>query len=313
MSTKASVTVVGSLNEDVTVTVPRLPSRGETVLGSSVSAAPGGKGANQAAAAGRRGAGVRMIGRVGSDVAGDRQLAALVELGVDVSGVRRTRGVPTGTATVAVEADGGENLIVVAPGANAELSATDVGVEAVRQARVLLLQLETPLDTIRAAAASASGIVVLNPAPAQVLPVEFLASVEVLVPNEHELLQLVDHNADGKRTFRPIQLVQMARSLTHRSVVVTLGSAGALVIPALGPAVHQLPLPVAAVDTTGAGDCFCGALALAMSQGAELLAAVACAAVAASLSTTAPGARGALPDANSVHAAMGQLPPARYL
>ena len=131
------MTVVGSLNEDVVVTVRRLPGRGETVIGSAVEVLPGGKGANQAAAAGRLGRGVHMVGRVGSDDAADRQLAALAEAGVNVGRVLRTPGVPTGSATIPVEAEGGENLIVVVPGANAELSAADVDVESVHRADVL--------------------------------------------------------------------------------------------------------------------------------------------------------------------------------
>src|SRR3954467_6708369 len=117
-----SVTVVGSLNQDVLVTVDRLPGRGETVIGRAAVLAPGGKGANQAAAAGRLGPGVHMVGRVGADPAGDRQLAALAEARVNVREVRRTPGVPTGMATIPVEEGGGENLIVVVPGANAQLT-----------------------------------------------------------------------------------------------------------------------------------------------------------------------------------------------
>src|SRR4051812_11665339 len=150
-----SVTVVGSLNEDVLVTVRRLPGRGETVIGRSAVLAPGGKGANQAAAAGLLGHGVQMVGRVGDDPAGERQLAALTAAGVSVEHVQRTAGVPTGSATIPVEEGSGENLIVVVPGANGEMTAADVEVDAVRQAGVVLLQLEVPLDTVLAAARAA--------------------------------------------------------------------------------------------------------------------------------------------------------------
>ena len=301
-----SVTVVGSLNEDVVVTVRRLPGRGETVIGSAVEVLPGGKGANQAAAAGRLGRGVHMVGRVGSDDAADRQLAALAEAGVNVGRVLRTPGVPTGSATIPVEAEGGENLIVVVPGANAELSAADVDVESVHRADVLLLQLETPLDTVLAAARATTGTVVLNPAPAQPLPAELLAAVDVLVPNEHELVELAGSDAADLAG-----LVTLARGLAARSVVVTLGGNGALVVPADGPALHQPPLAVQPVDTTGAGDCFCGALCQALSAGADLPTAVAYAATAAALSTTGAGARGGLPDDDAVRAALPRLPAAR--
>lgn len=302
-----SVTVVGSLNEDVLVTVDRLPGRGETVIGASAHIAPGGKGANQAAAAGRLGAGVAMVGRVGDDPAGDRQRAALADAGVDVTLVHRTPGELTGTATIPVEASGGENLIVVVPGANAALSPADVEVAEVRDADVVLLQLENPLATVRAAAAAAAGTVVLNPAPAQRLPEDLLALVDVLVPNEHELLRLTGTD-DGDRT--PAELADLGRRLGAGSVVVTLGGRGALVVPAVGTALLQAPPAVEPVDTTGAGDCFCGALAQALAQGEELAGAVRYAVAAAAASTTGAGARGALPDDAAVQGLLSRTPAA---
>jgi len=302
-----SVTVVGSLNEDVVVTVERLPGRGETAIGSAVAVLPGGKGANQAAAAGRLGNGVHMVGRVGDDLAAGRQLAALAEAGVNVGRVQRTVGVPTGTATIPVEATGGENLIVVVPGANAELTPADVDVESVHRAGVLLLQLETPLGTVAAAAAATRGTVVLNPAPPRPLPAELLAAVDVLVPNEHELRRLAGE-PDGNAT--PAELTALARGLAARSVVVTLGGRGALVVPADGPVLLQAPPPVRPVDTTGAGDCFCGALSSALDRGEPLAEAVRYAVTAAALSTTGPGARGALPDDDAVQALLRSTPAA---
>jgi ribokinase len=302
-----SVTVVGSLNEDVLVAVGRLPGRGETVIGRSTALAPGGKGANQAAAAGQLGPGVHMVGRVGDDAAGDRQLAALAEARVNVGRVLRTAGVPTGSATIPVEDGTGENLIVVAPGANGRLTPGDVDVDSVRRARVVLLQLEVPLDAVVAAARAAAGTVVLTPAPPQPLPAELLERVDVLVPNEHELAQLAGA-APGERA--PDELAALARTVTRSAVVVTLGARGALVLPADGPATLQAPPPVTPVDTTGAGDCFCGALAQALAAGAELPAAVRYAVTAAALSTTAPGARGALPDDAAVRALLPAVPAA---
>ena len=304
---RVSVTVVGSLNEDVLVRVSRLPGRGETVVGRGTVLAPGGKGANQAAAAGRLGGGVAMVGRVGDDPAAARQLAALAEAGVDVTAVSRTPGAPTGSATIPVEDGSGENLIVVVPGANAELRPGDVEVAVVRDARVVLLQLEVPLETVRAAAAGAAGTVVLTPAPPRPLPADLLARVDVLVPNEHELLQLAGA-PPGDRT--PGGLAALARTLTAGTVVVTLGGRGALLVPADGPSLLQPPLPVQPVDTTGAGDAFCGALAVALAAGTAPAEAVATAVTAAALSTTGPGARGALPDAAAVAAARPGLPPA---
>ncbi|MGY1590569.1 ribokinase [Geodermatophilus sp. SYSU D00708] len=302
-----SVTVVGSLNEDVLVRVHRLPGRGETVVGQGTVLAPGGKGANQAAAAGRLSAdgGVVMVGRVGADPAGDRQLAALADAGVDVGHVRRTPEAPTGSATIPVEEGSGENLIVVVPGANAELVPADVDVAPVRRARVVLLQLEVPLATVTAAASVAGGTVVLTPAPPQPLPPELLSRVDVLVPNEHELLQLAGAGP-GERS--PADLAALARGLGTATVVVTLGARGALLVAADGPALLQPPPPVRAVDTTGAGDCFCGALAVALAEGAAPAEAVAAAVTAAALSTTARGARGALPGPAEVAALRARLP-----
>lgn len=300
-----SVTVVGSLNEDVLVTVGRLPGRGETVIGRAAALAPGGKGANQAAAAGVLGAGVRMVGRVGADPAGQRQRDALVSAGVAVEHVHAVPGVPTGSATIPVEDGTGENLIVVVPGANAELGVADVEIDVVRTAAVVLLQLEVPLETVHAAARVATGTVVLTPAPPQPLPDELWARVDVLVPNEHELVQLAGVDP-GERS--PAELAALARSVASSAVVVTLGSRGALVVPEEGRALVQAPPPVEPVDTTGAGDCFCGALASALAAGEPLADAVRYAVTAAALSTTGPGARGALPDDAAVRDLLPLLP-----
>ncbi len=303
-----SVTVVGSVNEDVLVAVDRLPGRGETVVGRSVTRAPGGKGANQAAAAGLLGPGVHMVGRVGEDAPGDRQLAALAGSRVNVSRVHRTPGLPTGTATIPVEDGSGENLIVVVPGANEALTSEDVDVEPVHRAEVLLLQLEVPLGTVLAAATAAGGTVVLTPAPPRALPDELLARVDVLVPNEHELVQLA---AAAPAERSPAELAGLARGLGTRAVVVTLGARGALVVPSDGgPALLQEALAVDAVDTTGAGDCFTGALAQALAGGVDLAGAVRYAVAAAALSTTGPGARGALPGDDDVRAVLARVPPA---
>ncbi len=308
-----SVTVVGSLNEDVLVAVGRLPGRGETVVGREAVLAPGGKGANQAAAAGRLAGpgggavGVAMVGRVGDDPAGERQVAALADVGVDTSAVLPTAGRLTGSATIPVEDGSGENLIVVVPGANAALTPADVDVPAVQRAAVVLLQLEVPLATVQAAADAASGTVVLTPAPPQPLPPELLRRVSVLVPNEHELVQLAGA-APAPRS--PAELAGLARGLGAAATVVTLGARGALVVPEDGPVVLQAPPPVRAVDTTGAGDCFTGALGAALARGADLAGAAREAVAAAALSTTGPGARGALPDAAAVRDLLPQVPDA---
>jgi ribokinase len=300
------LTVVGSLNEDVLVRVDRLPGRGETVVGGNVVLAPGGKGANQAAAAARLGPGVAMVGRVGDDAAGERQRRALRDAGVDVEAVRTTGESPTGTATIPVEEDSGENLIVVVPGANGRVAPVDVDVPAVRDADVVLLQLEIPLDAVSAATAAAGGTVVLTPAPPRPLPAELLERVDVLVPNEHELTQLA---GEPPRERDATELAALARRVSRRTVVVTLGPRGALLVPDDGsPVLLQAPPDVVPVDTTGAGDCFSGALGQALAAGRPLPDAVRWAVTAAALSTTGPGARGVLPDAAAVDLALPDTP-----
>jgi ribokinase len=173
---------------------------------------------------------------------------------------------------------------------------------------VLLLQLEVPMATVVAAAGAATGTVVLTPAPPQALPAGLLERVHVLVPNEHELAQLAGEGP-GERSAE--ELVALARSVAPCAVVVTLGARGALVVPADGGTpVLQPPPPVTPVDTTGAGDCFCGALGQALAGGASLTEAVRHAVAAAALSTTGPGARGALPDDAAVRALLPQVPDA---
>jgi ribokinase len=249
-----------------------------------------------------------MVGRVGEDTAGDRQLAALAGSRVNVSRVHRTPGLPTGTATIPVEESSGENLIVVVPGANDALTPADVDVEPVHRADVLLLQLEVPMAAVLAAAEAARGTVVLTPAPPRPLPDGLLAHVDVLVPNEHELVQLAGAGP-GERT--PGELAALARGLGVRAVVVTLGARGALVVPPDGsPALLQPPPPVRPVDTTGAGDCFTGALAQALAGGQDLPGAVRFAVAAAALSTTGAGARGGLPGEDDVRALLGGVPAA---
>jgi ribokinase len=291
----ASVTVVGSLNHDIILGAPHLPGRGETVIATTSATGSGGKGANQAAAAAALAPHVSMVGRVGEDEAARTMVDDLVRQGVDTQHVIPTSGVPSGIATVVVEERSGENLIVVAPGANAALTPADVEVVAVRTASVVLLQLEVPMPTVVAAARAATGTVVLNPAPTAVLPPELLECVDVLVPNEWELTRLIEDSASIKAGADDSteSIERNARSLGVRNVVVTLGARGALVVPADGPAVN-------AVDTTGAGDCFCGALSVALAEGQGLVESARFAVAAAALSTTGHGARSALADRGAV-------------
>jgi ribokinase len=294
-----SVAVVGSLNADLSILVDHIPSAGETIVGSAPGQTHfGGKGANQAAAAAALGARVSMVGRVGDDDIGELVRADLVARGVHVDDLLTTAAAQTGRATIVVDPEG-ENLIIVDPGANHRVSVDDVTTATVRDADVVLVQFEIPIEAASAAIVAARGLVVLNPAPPAALAPSVLEHVDVLVPNMSELGFLA-----GRETPRDLaEVTQLAESLGRRfDLVVTMGSLGALVVSRRGEITHIPAAAVDVVDTTGAGDCFCGALAVGLAEGRDLVACARFAAVAAALSTTAPGARGGLPNREAVDA-----------
>jgi ribokinase len=262
---------------------------------------PGGKGANQAVAAARLGRRVAMVGCVGDDAAGRELLGSLAGAEVDTDRVRVVDGVPSGTAFITV-GDDGENQIVISPGANARLTAADVaGAQPVLEAAaVTLLQLEVPLEAVAAAAAAAAGRVVLNPAPVRDLPGELLAKVDVLVPNRVELAQLA-----GARPPSSVEdAATLAGRLPARAVVVTLGADGALVVED-GRVAHVPAVPVRPVDTTAAGDAFCGGLADALAGGASLQEAARRAVRVAAAACLRPGAQASLPTPADLEALPG--------
>ncbi|MFC0042205.1 PfkB family carbohydrate kinase [Actinomadura rayongensis] len=286
------IAVVGSLNQDLTVAVRRLPAPGETVPGGPPVARPGGKGANQAVAAARAGGTVTMIGRVGDDPEGTAMIASLRAEGVDTAHVRLTAGVPTGRALITVD-EHGENSIVVSPGANGSVTALDVEAAApvLRRADVTLFQREVPDAAGRTAARLSGGLILYNPAPADVTG-DIPPGTDLVIPNRVELATLA-------RTPVPAtldQVVAAARRLTHRAdFVVTLGGDGVLLIDAASH-LHLPAFPIVPIDTTAAGDTFCGALAVALAEGRDLRAAARWAAAAAALSTTRRGALSSSPS-----------------
>jgi ribokinase len=298
MSGQPAVAVVGSLNLDLVVRVPRLPGPGETVAGGDVFRNPGGKGANQAVAAARLGRAVAMVGCVGDDPAGRELLGSLQADGVDTAWVRVVGDVPSGAAFITVNPDG-ENQIVVSPGANARVTAEDVGAAGapLRAAAVTLLQLEVPLEAVAAAAWAAGGRVVLNPAPVQALPEGLLGEVDVLVPNRVELAQLAGAPAPGTVE----EAAGLAGGLPARAVVVTLGADGTLVVQD-GRTSHVPAVPVRPVDTTAAGDAFCGGLADALAGGATLEDAARWAVRVAAAACMREGAQASLPTPGEVKA-----------
>lgn len=297
-SGSADVVVVGSLNGDYVIDVPRLPAPGDTVVGSGrPDIGFGGKGANQAAAAASLGgteARVAMVGCVGDDALGREMTAALADLGVDVRGIRTVPG-PSGRATIAVD-DAGQNQILVDVGANASLTIADVETDLVRDAVALLVQLESPPDAVAAALRATSGMRILNPAPAGGAA-PLLALADIVVPNRTELALLA-----GARVGETLpEIVQQVRSLgLAGAVVVTLGAEGALLVDGDGDPQLVPGLDVDVVDTTGAGDCFCGVLAVELGRGRSLRDAAEAAVRAASLSVTGAGPRGRLPRSSDL-------------
>ena len=289
------VVVIGSINVDLVVTTDRLPAPGETVLGGRFAVHHGGKGANQAVAAARAGARVTMIGAVGADEHGDHGVAALEEEGIDVARVRRLETEPTGVALIVV-GPRGENQIAVAPGANGLLTLTDDDLDDIREADVLLTNHEVPNDAIVAglrAAADGGTLAILNPAPARALPAEVLALGPILTPNEHELIVAIG-NDDTDAALEEL-------TVRHRGpIVVTQGAAGALL--AQGGRRERFGGHLAAelVDTTGAGDTFCGVLAAWLASGAALPEAIAAANAAGALSVGAAGARAGMPTREEI-------------
>ncbi len=291
----AKIAVVGSLNMDLIVRTPHLPSAGETIIGHGWTTAPGGKGANQAVAAAKLGAQVSMIGRIGSDDFGRALRDNLEAAGVDSSCIIVDEQTPTGVALIQVD-DSGQNTIVVASGANARLSPEDIqrSRAAITEAQAVVTQLEVPLETVARAlslAREAHVPTILNPAPACPLDRQILALADMLIPNEIEARKMTGIPILGWDSAE-----QAARTLIAegaRVVIVTLGSKGALAVDS--GARRILPFPVRAVDSTAAGDAFVGALAVASAEGRALDTALLEASAAGALATTRLGAQPSLP------------------
>ncbi len=291
------ICVIGSANADHTLALPRLPRPGETVSGGTLLTDLGGKGANQAVAARKLGAAVRMLGAVGDDRAGAEMRERLDALGIDVSGLVTVTGVATGTALIFVDAEG-RNEIGVAPGANHRVTVEMLAphAPAIGWADVLVCQLETPLSVVRWALGEAQRHhvrTILNPAPVCALPDGLLDLVAYLTPNETEAAALAG---------LPVADLDSARGAGRRllergaaTVIVTLGGEGALVCQR-DRAVHFPAFPVAVLDTTAAGDAFNGALAVGLAAGGTLEEAVPLAGATAALACTRRGAQASLPE-----------------
>ena len=307
----AKVVVVGSTNTDMTVRVPRIPAPGETAGGRDFRVSGGGKGANQAVAAARAGATVEFLTAVGDDELGAQALASLGAEGIDLGLAQRVPG-PSGVALIVVD-DAGENAIAVAAGANEELRPAHVQPIADRLAPgdVLLLQLEIPMAAVLAAAtlAHARGArVVLNPAPApdEGLPDALLQAVTVLAPNEHEAGQITGVRVDD--AMGPAQAAALFHGRGVRHVLITLGARG-VYVSSDGRSRLLPAVPVTPIDTTAAGDVFCGALAVALTEGQSIETAARFAVAAAAISVTRSGAQASAPRRAEIDALLHPATP----
>ncbi len=313
MTKPPKVTVLGSLNMDISVTVPRLPGPGATALGSTARFTPGGKGANQAVAAARLGADVRMVGCVGDDDFGRQLLAALRAEGIDADAVRVAPKIPTGLAMIAVD-QAGENLIIVAPGANHQVGPADVDKAAASNHDILVISAEIPAPAIAQALAQTSGRKILNLAPAPDNAAELVATagehLDWLVVNESEAAAILGRPVDGLASAKRAATELTAKGPRH--AVVTAGAHGAALASANAPdGAHTVEgFKVTTVDTVGAGDTFVGALAVALAAGVPPPEALRAAAAAGATAVTRHGAQAAMPHPADIEAATGLTWPA---
>lgn len=292
------ILVVGSLNADLVVRAPHFPQPGETISGEDLQTLPGGKGANQAVAAARLGASVSMLGRVGKDSFGDDLLKNLESNQVDTKHVQRDDA-STGTAIIVVDSNG-QNSIVLSPGANGKVGPADVGTASFSGFRLLLLQLEIPIEAVLSAAQRAkesSLRVVLNPAPARSLPDGLIRLADFLIPNEIELSLLTNQNVNDISSAENASKILLERGA--QTIIVTLGANGALLVTKEN-AKHIPPFKVNVVDTTAAGDAFIGGFASALLQDKSLEDAVRYGCACGALATTQFGAQPSLPTKEEV-------------
>ncbi|HEY9792873.1 MAG TPA: ribokinase [Candidatus Obscuribacterales bacterium] len=303
------VVVVGSLSVDFVMRVPRRPQKGETIAGSDFNTFVGGKGNNQALAAARAGAKVHMVGRVGTDSYGDRLIETLTRDGIDPQFIFRDKEVGTGIANIYVDPEG-DNSIVIVPQSNARLSRQDVekAQDIILDAKVVLLQMEIPDDAILAAAElgqKANAIVILNPAPAPPsgrLPKGLLSYIDLVVPNQTEIALLTGIAADTRESAKEAAVLLQQQGVAQ--VIVTLGEQGALFINADGKDKMIPSYKVKAVDSTAAGDAFCGALAAALASGKPIEDAISVGCAAGALAVTRAGAEPSLPTASEIEMLM---------
>ena len=301
------IVVVGSSNMDLVVKTPRIPLPGETILGGDFLMTPGGKGANQAVAAAKLGAGVYFVAKLGKDIFGEQSLANFTKESIRTEYVTQTGDASSGVALITVDRSG-ENVIVVAPGANGTLSPEDVekAQPAITSSGAVVAQLEVPLETVECAArlAHRSGVpFILDPAPARALGPELLERVDVLTPNETEARILTGIDVTDEDSAR--LAAEKLLTCGVKAVVLTMGTKGFLLCEA-GKLEFILAITIQAVDTTAAGDAFTGALAVGLAQGKTLRDAAVFANHVAALSVMTMGAQSSMPSAERVESFIQQ-------
>lgn len=300
------ILIVGSINMDVVALTPHHPVPGETVLGTDLSYIPGGKGSNQAVAAARAGGSVRLLGRLGDDAFGEALLTFLQAEPMNIQSVQRLAGVPTGVAIITVSASG-ENTIVVIAGANGRITPADVDALSIQPRDLVVSQLEVPFGTVAHAfqqAKARGAFTMLNPSPAAPLPEGLLANTDYLVLNEIELAYYAQQPVTEDHA-RVIAAAQRLRAHPTQTIIVTMGGRGVLAV-APDETIYEPAYRVTVVDTTGAGDCFTGSLAVALSEGLHLAQAVHFANAAAALSVQVLGASASLPTRSAVERMLAQ-------
>ena len=298
----ASIVVIGSTNTDMVIMSEHLPAPGETILGGSFFMNPGGKGANQAVAAKRLGGEVTFIAKTGNDIFGERSVRMFKEEGINTDYLLTDPQNPSGVALITIDKHA-ENTIVVASGANASLYPTDLepAIDVIKNAAIVLMQLEIPLETVLYAAemAATNGVrVILNPAPACPLPEELFQYISIITPNETEAEMLSGIRITNLESARIAALTIRAKGVT--TVIITLGASGAFISNAEMEMLVPSPV-VKAVDTTAAGDVFNGALAVALAEGLSLTGAVDFGCKAAAISVTRLGAQAAAPYRHEIN------------
>jgi ribokinase len=295
------VVVVGSLNMDVVIEVITPPVMGETVLGQRVHYLPGGKGANQAVAAARMEAATTLIGSIGNDAFGTQIQIAMQQCGISIHTIRTVNEEMTGIASIVLS--GGDNSIIVVPGANSTCTPADIDrhEKMIADADIVLMQLEIPMQTVSYAAAMAKRygkLVVVNPAPAQPLPSDLMRHIDFLTPNRSELAllaQMPEVNSDNASDEVLAAAISKLQDQGVGQVIVTLGASGAAIVRPDGGIHRVAGLTMEVLDTTGAGDCFNAALACALARGQHMVSALEFAIAASALSVTRLGAQSGMP------------------